>query len=510
MFRKQHHKSLFQTIYRLAKKRNEVRLIELIYSGANINTIENKYTPVMLLAKEGDEGAVEWLLNKFQADIHSAVSGYTRGRHYDKMENLLARGASLQAALIGHPQIKDYDKEGVNGNFLILIEILSQVKNTALRRHLARIAAQEVSKKPYRGFNEKRYFEALIELSSKPENMFQTICRLAREGDEKGLTELIKSGIDIHKGEAPYSSPAMLLAEEGNEKAVELLFNKFNAHITCIIAGYAHGGHHDQVENLLYQNNFDKVLVTRAAENYVKSRYYHKLENLFSNGATLLTVLVNYRERKTYNAQGGAYADTAAIVHILSFVSTPQLRINLLKEVTDGLRKYGLSFDAEKIFRITEKQNQLMNKYQFSYEETLKFIELLKENDSPKEKASGFLVWFLQGIQLVQERRLSAEIFLHISAYLTGMGDKNILQFYMQTSFTSCKQFLVDDLARAAQTSWFGLNLFSPQRIYAERCLKTIREENNIEGVLEFLDSQDKESDFYTSLERHEKRFASI
>ena len=83
---------IFETICRLARAKDEKALTEIVKSGVCIGVVvQGEYTPVALLAKEGNKDAVEFLINKFRALRKEAVLGFARGRHVDQVIVMLSQ-----------------------------------------------------------------------------------------------------------------------------------------------------------------------------------------------------------------------------------------------------------------------------------------------------------------------------------------------------------------------------------------------------------------------------------
>src|SRR3990167_8483048 len=97
-------KELFEAIYRFAEEKNEAGLILLMTAGKCINVNYDGRTPVSLLAKEGKNTAVEFLIEKFHASKAWAVYGAAQGGHLEFVKQLLDEGASKAWAVYGAAQ----------------------------------------------------------------------------------------------------------------------------------------------------------------------------------------------------------------------------------------------------------------------------------------------------------------------------------------------------------------------------------------------------------------------
>jgi hypothetical protein len=96
-------KVLFEKICRLAREQDEISLQGLLANGGSIHIRHGGFIPVILLAKEGSIDAVEFLLNKFAANINCAANGYARAGLVDSVEDLIRRSrSSIDAAVSGY------------------------------------------------------------------------------------------------------------------------------------------------------------------------------------------------------------------------------------------------------------------------------------------------------------------------------------------------------------------------------------------------------------------------
>lgn len=92
---------LFQTIYQFAKEHNKIALLELIKQGHGLNVFYMNVTPIMQLANEGLDDAVNLLL-EFRVSTAHAIRGYAMAGNIKKVNTLLKNGASSQEAALGY------------------------------------------------------------------------------------------------------------------------------------------------------------------------------------------------------------------------------------------------------------------------------------------------------------------------------------------------------------------------------------------------------------------------
>lgn len=95
----------FDVIYILAKIQDEAALREFLQlTAANVNVQQNYFTPISLLAAEGDDESVQFLLDKFGGSKDWAGCGYARGKHVERANEMIAKGASKKWVLCGYAQ----------------------------------------------------------------------------------------------------------------------------------------------------------------------------------------------------------------------------------------------------------------------------------------------------------------------------------------------------------------------------------------------------------------------
>lgn len=105
--------TLFETICRLAKAKDEEKLADL-FEGHQNYFISSYYgfdsshgyyaTPEWLLAKEGHSEAVDFLIEKFEVSRDFAAQGYAAGGHVEQVNALLAQGADKGYVVWGYAQ----------------------------------------------------------------------------------------------------------------------------------------------------------------------------------------------------------------------------------------------------------------------------------------------------------------------------------------------------------------------------------------------------------------------
>lgn len=92
---------LFDAIYQAAKTQNRASLKALVDDGIGLNVCWGYLTPVMLLAIEGDDDAVNLLLDEFQGNNSQAAAGYAYAGRRDALEVFLKKGVLLDDVAFG-------------------------------------------------------------------------------------------------------------------------------------------------------------------------------------------------------------------------------------------------------------------------------------------------------------------------------------------------------------------------------------------------------------------------
>ena len=128
-------KTQFETIYQLIKTKNEKALATIIETADFIGIFQGENNPIVLLAKEGDCGSVEFLISKFKVRLHSAVRGAAHGGHLEFINKLIERGASVDyaawgAACGGHVELtNELINRGASLDFSVMVQRRVAIKN---------------------------------------------------------------------------------------------------------------------------------------------------------------------------------------------------------------------------------------------------------------------------------------------------------------------------------------------------------------------------------------------
>jgi hypothetical protein len=96
----------FQLVCQYARERKQSELAQLIQT--TIKTVNFVYcleTPIERLAFEGDDKAVQFLLNNFNGNIDYALRGYARANNVFATEAIIRLGTSLNYAIMGYAYV---------------------------------------------------------------------------------------------------------------------------------------------------------------------------------------------------------------------------------------------------------------------------------------------------------------------------------------------------------------------------------------------------------------------
>jgi hypothetical protein len=379
--------------------------------------------PIELLAKEGNHDAVKFLQEHFKANINHAVSGYAQAGFVNKVESLLARGASINEAGFGYAQAGLVDR--VND----LLDRGALVNDVVEGYALAGLVDQVESFLPHRGEDLRLYdseqkhrvnlvveYYAQAGLINHVESMLQTrgasihsaVKGYARAGLVGQVEDLLTRGALIECAIKGYAQAGLVdqvqvymgmpvcihiaangYAEAGLVDQVESLLNR-GAEFFSATLHYAEMGMVDRVDRLLVQNRFFYA----AVYGYARAGLIEQIEDLLLRGADSSDVASAYMSN-------GSLKRKHDLLKILSFSHEPrntQLYIGCAK------LNYSLSFDIDAVEKQANRIQRIMREYLLDYYQA-KTLGNQKENT---------WVWLLQGMQLTQ-KGLAAAVSLRVN-----------------------------------------------------------------------------------------------
>lgn len=238
---------------------------------------------------------------------------------------------------------------------------------------------------------------------SQHSEQFNLVCQIAKNKDQKALTEIEQKGICIANFLSGHS-PVITLAKEGNKEAVDFLIQKFNASINDAVYGYAFGGYFDQVNELI------------------------------ARGATHDDALCGYTR--------GEHITSQNILRLMSCTKDKNLRAL----VVDRAKAMGiLNSNINELKTKAEKNHLAMHEYQLNYGQ-------LSSLATP-----GARTWLLQGTQLVQSDQCAmiSDTYFKISSMLLGLSSdstKLVFRAVHKQLFTS----MYDSLTTGICAWWRG------------------------------------------------------
>ncbi|MHB1222125.1 MAG: hypothetical protein ACYC0J_09030, partial [Gammaproteobacteria bacterium] len=124
--------TLFHTAYHLTKNKNKDALTSMVEEGFCINTPQNGYSLVELLARQGDVESVEFLMAEFRANQDDAAKGYAQGGHVDQVNMLVTKGADRKLAALGYKMYM-----GDHPHEISLLRLMSLTDDNEMRILLA-------------------------------------------------------------------------------------------------------------------------------------------------------------------------------------------------------------------------------------------------------------------------------------------------------------------------------------------------------------------------------------
>ncbi|USQ15409.1 hypothetical protein J2N86_14280 (plasmid) [Legionella lytica] len=461
--------SLVHLVYQLAKSKDELELAHLESEGFSLGAFYCAYNAVMLLAKENNIEAVEFLLTRFNLSVNYAVQGYAMGGHVRMVNQLIAQGASKNHAAKGFAiggyvdEVNQLIAQGVNKDYA--------AEGFGIGGHVdeaKQLIAQGASRdKTTMGFAIGGHEQVVNQLIAEGANKNYAIEGYAISGRVHEVKELSTEIGDENDALAGF-------AMGGHVHEVNQLMGKERP-IECALIGYAEGGHILQVKQLILQASLpmskNDLVISYAQGGHVKP-----VNELIAQGASPECALSGYAKRgylKEVNellSQKGAahYADWAAssyglggyineanLLPLMSFTHAQELRKCIAEKYIMGLLNLRQSTHSEK------ERKQIIGEYMLQHLPELmkraeKLNQLMRENNLNLEQAKGYIstaanVWAFQGQQLVREGKIPVDIYFHIFSFINGCSDNDNIKI-----IDAANQKLRDNVVSASRTGWFS------------------------------------------------------
>lgn len=286
--------------------------------------------------------------------------------------------------------------------------------------------------------------------------LFDTVCRLAKEQNEKWLTDILQSGAYSHLFEYK-SNPIISLAMQGEHRAVAFLIIhlKEEACRDYAVLGYAMGGYVEEVERQVeagasrdyavlgyamggYVEEVERQIAAGAsrhcaAQGYAMGGYVEEVERAIAKGVSRDNVVwgyavIGYVEEVNRQVAKGASQEYAmagyrdghylnqqeGILRLVASTHDEYLRKLLVKNA-----KYEIdSLDAASLLSEATKLNQLMHACDLTFDQAQGYLKAAAN------------IWLFQGQELVKRGVFSAEIYIHIASFITGCSTRDTVKLF--------------------------------------------------------------------------------
>lgn len=379
----------FDKIYRLAIEKNEVELNKMLAEGVCLGEFQGLDSPVMLLAKNGYHDAVEFLIDRYNANLHDAVKGYGICGNGPKINELIERGASRTIAfeglaMGGFTKIVDVMiSEGesletaikcfaMGGRQDLVDKYIKQNKSNPLLHREAMLGFARAGNIEL--FN---FYKAQIALR----NEAYPISEFAKNGDKYNVDKLLAVG-GIVKGD-PLASAIQAYAMCGHVSLVNELIGRVTdpeLKLECqldAVLGYAIGGFEDLVNAQidLVQDKEKYKLHERALYGYAYGKNIDMVNREFKKTYTTYKTGDNEEELKNslkkqvlkgYNdGHHLKRLDVYPIAFLIMMTTSPFLKDAIKARAKEIYNKE----DYKRIEVEIMKLNNIMQKYQLNVQQ---------------------------------------------------------------------------------------------------------------------------------------------
>ncbi len=411
---------LFDEICHLAKTKDTEALTRKINEEKIcIDVRKGIYTPVALLAQQGEEEAVTLLIREFNANPNWAVFGYAAGGHTAQVEAAFGYAAGDYAA-----QVETLCVEKLLARYASQC-LYWAVKGYAAGGHTAQVealVAHDASRCLYwavKGYAAGSHTAQVDELLARGTRPHWTVEDYAAGGYTTQVDALIHQGANDPYWVEDYAADNYIA--QYRAQVLEPL--GLGAYRDYAVLGYATGGHIAQVEALLARGADQDM----AVKGYAKGGHIAQVEELLARSADLDYAVFGY-------AEGGHIAQVEALL------ARGADRDMAVKGYWEG----GHTENSEKLLRLmtlTDHQSlrNVLYKKTFYYNST----DLLKKSDGLRRlmkknhlsyswsrvftPALNFL--FLQGHLLMQKGKITLGLLLKISSFISGFSEAESYTF---------------------------------------------------------------------------------
>ncbi len=462
------NETLFQQIYRLIKERNKFALKKLLKEGYSFSVPEGQYTsPLELLAEENDEGAIQFLHRYFPHHIDYkylvkgwafkantaainkwtaiANAGLAQGNYYIR-EKIVGFAKGLHLNLL--TETLDF-AEQLNLEWRLnscifgyaLGEHVDQV-NLILEENLSTESFSDLIKEAMAGYIIAGSIANAKKLEEKASDLFSSIFRFAFMGNLEEVNRILL--IKVRDGDfiAYLEYAAEGYGMGGHRKLAEGLFNTYPEEnqnyklISRFLLGCLNGKYFNlldpyfclkkndlftSIENelellniksippIMHEDEFEINSADRYAIELITIYFAHRLymdnlDRLINQQPNhLLTGIYDYI---IYALNKIQHLGPDKIERTLSSISSSELRAYIVNKQNQENK---LLCSSNIICAIKDKYDHL----------PFRHVNLIRDH------GLALYEWFLNGIQLVKNERLSSDLFIYISTFVTGFGPIN-------------------------------------------------------------------------------------
>lgn len=398
----------FEIICDLAKQQNEPELIKLLNAGVCLSEYKDDHNPISFLAMQGNVKAVNFLINKFHANLNHAVKGYAIGGYVEQVNQLIAQGANSNVALKGYAQ---------GGHIEQVIQLLDLHANysTAAEGYARGGYIEQVNQMlnldrtavmgAIRGYAQRGYVEQVNQLLNRdPMHGLVAIMGYSKGGHVEQVNQMLAQ----RRGFGPlidFNIAVMNYAQKGYIEQVNQLLHQSAGRNLVIrdfaVMGYARGGHIEQVNQLLNQGA-DR---NRALEGYAQGGHIEQVNQLLKQGADRKFALNGYKDGEQI---------TQNPIRLLSLINDEKLR----KQLADEAKTVFPSLNTKSLLKQAEKLNLLMQKNNLNFHQAQAYL------------AAAANVWFFQGQQIAPSV-FPSEIYKHILSYAVECSEKDTMALFL-------------------------------------------------------------------------------
>jgi ankyrin repeat protein len=416
-------KITFDTIYQLAKNKNEPGLAAFLQNGICVNTCYGGYTPISLLAEQGSFEAVWLLTNRFKADKNWAVYGAARGRHLDIMHQLIEQDACVNVAVRGAAHGGHFDimnqliKEGANLNNAAYgaalgghHDIMHLLIEQGASRDVAVIGAAQTG-----------HLDTMYQLIKEGAPLNYAVCGAALGGHHDIMHQLIKQGASI--------DDAVDGATRGGYFDIMNELIKQGASLDYAVQGAVDGGHFDTMNQLIKQG----ASIDCAMKSVAEGGHADIMNQLLMQGASKDTAVFGaalggqhelLNQLMKQNLESLCWVEKGAIqnghlkkqrcLRYISCIDDPALRSILAIRANEGDETINVDLLQEK----SGRRNRIMNEYHLNYHQAQALT------------APNAIMWILQGRHLVSTGQIVDDIFFKITRFAIGLSPQDTKQFF--------------------------------------------------------------------------------